>query len=116
MIKRFWCQEIFICSFYFSFGTEVYFVFFLGGGLHKKCSNTWRKKKGKNGCRWVRDQGNMVDVAKSHIQSQWVSTVSSKQHVSEYCHHAKKFFLFRGIQPSKSDYERSGRKLTMRLL
>ena len=40
---------------------------------------------GQNGSQWVRDQENMVDGAKSHIPSRWVSLVSSRQHVAEHC-------------------------------
>ena len=33
------------------------------------------KNKKHKGNQWVRDKENMVDVAKSHIPSQWVSEV-----------------------------------------
>ena len=38
----------------------------------KMCLDAW-----KNGCRWVRDQQNTRDVAKSYIPGQWASAVSS---------------------------------------
>ena len=43
----------------------------------------------KNSCRWLKDQENMVDVAKSHIPSQWPSSMSSWNHVIKHCHDTK---------------------------
>ena len=43
----------------------------------------------KNDSLWTRDQENMVDVAESHIPSQWVSVVSSRHNVVKHYHETK---------------------------
>ena len=45
-----------------------------------------KKKKKKGSSLWVRDQENIVGVAKSHITCQWDSAVSSWQHVAKQRH------------------------------
>ena len=48
-----------------------------------------KKKKKKNGSRWVRNPEKMVDVEKSHIPNLFAFVVSSRQHTAEHCYEAK---------------------------
>ena len=77
--QKFWCQENFLCNFYFSFVVEC-FLTLKSVEMFEKNGSWWERE---------RDWEELVDVIKSCIPSQWASAVSPWQHIVEHCHEAK---------------------------
>ena len=86
-LKRFWCEEIFKNSFYFSRQTECFFVFFfvfcfVFGACVCVCVYVYV-------CVWgCLKKCESVDenMGKCHIPNEWVSAISFGPHVAKQCH------------------------------